>query len=99
LLRASSLNVSPNGFTANSLLGSLYARQENFDMAEIALLDALKTVSPLEKRGLSQQFESVGDGFMKAGNRRNAERSYRQAIALDADNQALVGKLSKAQRG
>lgn len=93
------LSVTPNGFTANSLLGSLYARQNNFEMAETALLEALKTVSSREKRGLSIQFESVGDGFMKVGNRRSAERAYRQAITLDSENQALVGKLSKAQRG
>lgn len=97
-LRAN-LAVTTNGFAANSLLASLYARQNYLDKAETALMDALKTVSPLEKRGLSMQFESVGDGFMKAGNRRAAERAYRQAIALDAENQALVGKLTKAQRG
>ncbi|MFT3744390.1 MAG: tetratricopeptide repeat protein [Pyrinomonadaceae bacterium] len=61
VLRAS-LSVSPNGFTANSLLGTLYSRQGNFGMAESSLLEALRFVSPLEKRGLSQQFEAVGDG-------------------------------------
>ena len=95
----SNLAVSSNRFAANSLLGSLYARQGNFAMAETSLLEAMKSVSTLEKRGLSIQFESVGDGFMKTGDRRGAERSYRQAIALDAENQALVGKLSRAQRG
>ena len=97
ILRAS-LSVSPNGFTANSLLGTLYTRQANFEMAESSLLLALKFVSSLEKRGLSQQFETVGDGFMKNGDKRGAERSYRQAIALDGENQGLVGKLTKAQR-
>jgi tetratricopeptide (TPR) repeat protein len=95
----SNLAVTANGFAGNSLLGSLYTRQGLFDRAESALLNAARTVSPLEKRGLSMQFESVGDGFMKTGNRRAAERVYRQAITFDAENQALVGKLSKAQRG
>ncbi|MBK6586864.1 MAG: tetratricopeptide repeat protein [Acidobacteria bacterium] len=98
VLRAN-LNISPNGFTANSLLGTLYTRQGKFEMAESSLTEALKTVSALEKRGLSQQFEAVGDGFIKAGNRQAAERSYRQAIALDNENQGLVSKLVKAQRG
>ncbi len=95
----SNLAVTTNGFAGNSLLGSLYARQGLFDRAEAALMNAARSVSPLEKRGLSMQFESVGDGFMKTGNRRAAERVYRQAITFDAENQALVGKLSKAQRG
>ncbi|MEQ1605003.1 MAG: tetratricopeptide repeat protein [Pyrinomonadaceae bacterium] len=95
----SSLSVSTNGFAANSLLGTLYSRQGNFGMAESTLLEALKTVSPLEKRGLSQQFEVVGDGFLKDGDKRGAERAYRQAIALDGENQGLVTKLTKAQRG
>lgn len=95
----SSLSVSPSGFTANSLLASLYTRQGDFASAELALADALRSVSPLEKRGLSQQYELAADGFLKAGDRRSAERLYRQAISLDAENQALVGKLAKAQRG
>lgn len=94
-----SLGVSPSGFTANNLLATLFIRQGSFPAAESALLEALKTVSPLEKRSLSQQFESVGDGFMKLGDRRAAERSYRQAINLDVENQSLVGKLSRAQKG
>ncbi len=98
VLRAN-LTVSPNGFTANSLLGTLYTRQGKFEMAESSLAEALKTVSGLEKRGLSQQFEAVGDGFLKSGNRQAAERTYRQAIALDNENQGLVNKLAKAQRG
>jgi len=98
VLRAS-LNVSPNAFTANSLLGTLYVRQGSLDLAENALTQAAKFVSPLEKRSLSQQFESVGDGYMKMGNASDAVRSYRQAIALDGENQSLVSKLAKAQRG
>jgi tetratricopeptide (TPR) repeat protein len=95
----SSLNVSPNAFTANSLLATVYVRQGSFDLAENALLQAVRFVSPLEKRSLSQQFESLGDGYLKAGNASGAERSYRQAIGLDNENQSLVGKLAKAQRG
>lgn len=95
----SSVSLDPKGFAASSLLGTLYSRQGNFEMAESSLMQALKAVSPLEKRGLSQQFEGLGDGFLKVGKRQNAERAYKQAIALDRENQALVGKLVKAQRG
>ncbi len=95
----SSLSVSPNAFTANSLLGSLYVRKGDYALAENALLQAVRFVSPLEKRSLSQQFESVADGYMKLGNSRNAERSYRQAIALDGENGSLVKKLENAKPG
>lgn len=94
-----SLDVSPNGFMANVLLGSLFARQKKFEQAENALLQALRFVSENEKRRLSQQFEIVGDGYMKAGKARNAERSYRQAITLDAESSSLAGKLARAQHG
>jgi tetratricopeptide (TPR) repeat protein len=95
----SSLEVSTKGFAANSLLGSLYARQGKFELAENALLQALRFVSALEKRRLSQQFEAVGDGYLKTGKARNAARSYRQAITLDSYKETLAGKLAKAQRG
>ena len=94
-----SLDGSPNSFMANSLLGSLYTRQGKFEQAENALLLALKFVPKLEKRFLSQQFEALGDGYMKIGNARNAERVYRQAIALDAEKGSLASKLAKAQQG
>lgn len=92
-----SREVSPNGFLPNSLLGTLFSRQGRFEMAENALLQALRFVSPNEKRGLSRQFEVVGDGYFKTGKAANAERAYRQAVALDAENGSLAGKLTKAQ--
>ena len=91
------LVVSPDGYMPNSLLGSLYARQGKFELAENALLQALRFVPINEKRLLSQQFASVADGYMTAGKRVNAERSYRQAIALDAENATLVAKLARAR--
>ena len=90
----SSIAVSPNTFPANSLLGTVYLRQGSFGLAENALLQALRFVTPLEKRGLAQQFESLGDGYMKAQNILGGERSYRQAVALDPENQALANKLA-----
>ena len=90
-----SLSVSPNGFMPNSLLSVLYMRQGRFEQAENALLQALRSVPANEKRRLAQQFETVGDGYFKAGKRANAERSYRQAISLDAQNTGLGVKLAK----
>ena len=93
------LESNPNAFLANSLLGSLYTRQGKFDLAENALLRAIRFVSPLEKRGLALQFEMIGDGYMKNGRARDAERAYRRAMALDAEKESLAGKLAKAQQG
>lgn len=92
-----SLDVSPNGFMPNSLLGSLYARQGKFELAENALMQALRSVPNNEKQRLAKQFEAVGDGYLKTGKPRNAERAYRQAVALDADNAVLSGKLAVAR--
>ena len=94
-----SLESSPDGFMPNSLLGSLYSRQGKFDLAENALLQAMKFVANGEKRGLSQQFETVGDGYFKTGKRQDAIRVYRQAIALDAENTTLAAKLAKTHGG
>ena len=93
-----SLVVSPNGFMPNCLLGTLYERQGKLEMAENSLLQAQQFVSPNEKRNLSLRFETVGDGYMKAGKAKNAERSYKQALSLDPEKQSLAGKLAKSQR-
>lgn len=93
------LAVSTNPFMGNSLLGSLYARQGRFELAENALLQAARSVPPFERRRLSQQFEMVGDGYLKTGKRREAGRAYRQAIALDAETDGLAAKLARAENG
>lgn len=93
------LSVSPSSFDAHSMLASIYLRQSKFAQAEAALMDAQRNAASHEKRGLAIQFESLGDNLMRSGDRRAAERSYRQAISLDADNQGLVSKLSQAKKG
>jgi cytochrome c-type biogenesis protein CcmH/NrfG len=92
-----SLDVSPNGFMSNSLLGTLYLRQNKFESAENALRQALRSVSSNEKRRLSLQFEKVGDGYLNAGTSANAQRAYRQAADLDAENESVNAKLAKAR--
>lgn len=94
-----SLAVSPDAFSPNSLLGSLYWRQGKFEQAETALLQAIRHASPFEKRHLSQQFEALGDGYLKAGRFANAERAYRKAVDLDSENRSVAGKLQKGRAG
>lgn len=94
-----SLVITPNGFMPNSLLGTLYTRQGKYELAENSLLQALRFVSPNEKRNLAFRFETLGDGYMKSGKAGSAERTYRQAISLDPEKQSLAGKLARSQRG
>jgi tetratricopeptide (TPR) repeat protein len=94
----SSLEVSPNSFVSYALLGSLYSRTNKFEDAERILLKALQVISVNERKRLSQEFELVGDGFLKAGKGKDAARVYRQAISLNGENSLLINKLNRAQR-
>lgn len=91
-----SAEVSPNSFVSYTLLGSLFVRREKFDDAEKYLMKALTIVSSDEKKRLAQDFEMVGDGYLRVGKTKDAERVYRQAIALDGKKSALADKLSKS---
>jgi Flp pilus assembly protein TadD len=93
------LSIGANGFMANNQLAGIYLRQGKPEFAEKALLQASRFVSELDRRSLSQSFEAVGDAFMKAGNNKDAERAFKQAIAFDAETDILSGKLSRAQQG
>ncbi len=92
-----SVEVSPNSFVSYTLLGSLYLRRAKLDDAEKALNKALTVVSPNEKKRLAQDFETVGDSFMRIGKAKDAQRLYRQAMALDSEKTILVEKLAKVQ--
>lgn len=94
----SSLDVSPNSFVSYTLLGSLYTRRNQFENAEAILMKALQVISINERKRLSQEFEMVGDGFLKIGRGKDAVRLYRQAIALDGNKSILMSKLNKAQK-
>ncbi len=93
-----SLEVSPNSFVAYALLGSLYTRRNKLDDAEKILMRALQVISLNERKRLSQEFEFVGDGFMRVGKGRDAARVYMQAIALEGNKVVLTNKLNKAQK-
>lgn len=92
-----SVEVSPNSFVSYTLLGSLYLRRAKLDDAENALNQALTVVSLNEKKRLAQEFEAVGDAFMKISKVQDARRLYRQAMALDSGKTILVEKLAKVQ--
>ena len=89
--------VSPNSFVSYMLLGSMFARQGKFDAAEKSLRKALKLVSTNEKKRLAQEFESVGDGYARAGKGKDAIRVYRQAQELDGEKTEISTKLAKVQ--
>lgn len=97
LLRTS-VEVSPNSFVSYAQLSSLYMRRNNFAEAEKTLLKALPVVSVNEKKRLAQEFELVGDGFMRAGRKTDAARVYQQAVELDAEKATLTAKLRDAQK-
>lgn len=92
-----SVDVSPHSYVSHTLLGSLYSRQGKFDSAEKVLMQALKVVSANEMKRLAQEFEAVGDGYLRNGKFRDAVRAYRQALALDNEKTGLQTKLSRAQ--
>jgi tetratricopeptide (TPR) repeat protein len=92
-----SAEASPNSFVSYTLLGSLYLRRARLDDAEKWLQKALTVVSQNERKRLAQEFEAVGDAFMKVGKARDAQRLYRRAMALDSSKTILTEKLAKVQ--
>lgn len=91
--------VARDSFTANSLLGTLFIRQNRLDAAENALLQASRFTSAFDKAGLGAQFEAVGDGYLLAGNARAAERLFRKALTLAPERAALEEKIRRASKG
>ncbi len=86
-----SVTASQNGFMSNSLLATLYTRQGKLEMAERALMQALRSVPSYENARLRQQFRALGDGYTRAGKRSDATRVFRQAEKLDAEKDQLTG--------
>lgn len=92
-----SAEVSPKSFVSYTLLSSLYLRRGIFESAEGFLQQAMKIVSPNERRRLSFEFEAVGDGYLAAGNKEDALRVYQTAISLDLKRSELEVKLNLAK--
>jgi Flp pilus assembly protein TadD len=92
-----SAEVSPRSFVVYTLLGSLYLRRARLDEAEKSLNKALSVVSLNERKRLALEFEAVGDAYMKVGKGQDAQRLYRQAVALDGTKTILTEKLAKVR--
>jgi superkiller protein 3 len=92
-----SAEISPNSFVSYALLGSHYTRREKFEDAEKYLMKAMKLISLNERKRLAQDFEAVGDGFLRVGKNKDAARVYRQAISLDREKVSLSEKLARTQ--
>lgn len=90
-----SIEVSSSSFVSYSLLAAVFIRQEKLETAENYLIQAARNASVFDKRLLATQFETVGDGYAKAGKSAAAARSYRQGSALDPDRETLAGKMAK----
>lgn len=93
-----SIENSRYPFQANVSLASLYSRQSKYELAEGALMQAVRYVTPFEKLPLARDIESVGDSYLKDGRNADAERMYKQAVQLDPKNDAVAGKLAKVRR-
>jgi superkiller protein 3 len=92
-----SAEVSPNSYVSYTLQASLDLRRGRFEDAEKTLNKALTVVSANERKRLAREFEAVGDAFLKAGKAKDAQRLYRQAMALDGSKTILTEKLAKVQ--
>ncbi len=90
-----SAEISPNSFVSYTLLGSLAMRRGRLNDAEKYLMKAVRIVSPNERKRLAQEFEAVGDGYLKAGKNKDAARVYRQAVAFDREKAILSDKLAQ----
>jgi tetratricopeptide (TPR) repeat protein len=86
------LAVGSGGYAANSLLASLYSRQGAYELAENALLQALRTAPAYEHRQIAQGFITIAQGYTKAGKSQQAQRAYAKAAELDPESGALSGR-------
>jgi tetratricopeptide (TPR) repeat protein len=86
------LTVGSNGYQADLLLASLYMRQGAYELAENALLQALRWAPAYENRQLAQQFVMLGQGYSKTGKSQQSQRAYSQAAKLDPDSGTLSGR-------
>jgi tetratricopeptide (TPR) repeat protein len=92
------LSLCSECFAAGSLMAKLHIRQGRFAAAESALVRASKSVSDLEKPLVATQFEAIGDGYQREGNRQGAARAYKKALSFDSERSTISAKLAKLGR-
>jgi tetratricopeptide (TPR) repeat protein len=86
------LTVSSNGYQANVLLASLYMRQGAYELAENALLQAVRWAPAYENRQLAQQFVMLAQAYSKVGKSQQSQRAYAQAGRIDPDSGVVSGR-------
>jgi len=84
--------AAPSGYMASSFLASLYIRQGVLELAENALLQAIRTAPAYEHHQLAQAFLLLGQSYTKAGKAAQAKRAYAQAAKLDPDSGVYSGR-------
>jgi len=91
--------VSPRAFQPFNLLGRSYLALGRLQEAEAAYERAVEFAPTADRKQLAGTFgfAGVGDEYMKAKEKANAERVYLRALELDPGNQELQQKLSKAR--
>ena len=93
------VEVNPKFFLARSVLGRCYLALDRFDDAYKAYEGAVPLASDSDRRELAGMFGfgGVGDGFMKAGDAKDAVRAYERGLQLDPANADLQMKLATAR--
>lgn len=91
--------VSPRYFEPFNLLGRAYLAMDLFAEAEVTYERAAGFASSGDRKQLAGAFGfgGVGDGYMKANQKANADRAYQRALELDPGNKELEKKLSQAR--
>jgi tetratricopeptide (TPR) repeat protein len=93
------VEVNPKFFLARSILGRCYLALDRYDDAFKAYDGAVPLASDSDRRELAGMFGfgGVGDGFMKAGDAKDAVRAYERGLQLDPTNADLQTKLAAAR--
>ncbi|HKR01192.1 MAG TPA: tetratricopeptide repeat protein [Pyrinomonadaceae bacterium] len=88
------IEISPRSFQPYAVLGSAYLGSERYEDAEKIYSRAAEVAGAGERKQLAGAFgfEGVGDGYMKAGRKTDAQRAYQRALQLDPNNSNLQAK-------
>ena len=92
------VEVSPKFFQSRAILGRAYLALERYDDAFQTYDQAIGLASDSDRKQLAGAFgfAGVGDGYMKAGRAKDAERAYERALQIDPGNAELQIKLAAA---
>jgi cytochrome c-type biogenesis protein CcmH/NrfG len=93
------VEVNPKFYLARSVLGRCYLALDRYDDAFKAYDGAAPLASDSDRKELAGMFgfAGVGDGFMKAGDAKDAVRAYERGLQLDPANADLQTKLAAAR--